>query len=275
MRPVSWLYVPGDRPDRFARALASSAHVVIVDLEDAVHPEHKLAARREALALLADAPPGRVEVRVNPLGSPRGRDDLAALPAVTALRAARLPKIEQPADVTAALAGLDPGIRVSCLLESALGVEHAFAVASSDRRVLAIGLGESDLGGDLGVGADGLDFARSRTVLAARAAGLAAPAMSVYPRVADAEGLAASCAHGRRLGLLGRAAIHPDQLSVIHDSFRPGAGEITRAQEVLAELDGAAATGVGVSVRPDGRMIDPAMRRRAQDVLDLAAALAG
>lgn len=273
MRPVSWLYVPGDRPDRFARAAESGAHVVVVDLEDAVHPDAKVQARREALAFVADAAPGTVEVRVNAIDSPWAVDDLAALRPVPALRAVRLPKVESADDVAAALDRLDPELGVSCLLESALGVENALAIARSDPHVVAIGLGEADLGGDLGVDEDGLAFARSRIVLAARAAGLAAPAMSIYPRVADPEGLAASCARGRALGMLGRGAIHPRQLPVIHDSFRPSDDELARAREVIAELDAASADGRGVLLLPDGRMADPAMRRRAQDILDVAAAL--
>lgn len=107
MRPVSWLYVPGDRPDRFARAAESGAHVVVVDLEDAVHPDAKVQARREALAFVADAAPRTVEVRVNAIDSPWAVDDLAALRPVPALRAVRLPKVESADDVAAALDRLD------------------------------------------------------------------------------------------------------------------------------------------------------------------------
>lgn len=267
---VSWLYVPGDRPDRFAKAAASGAHVVIVDLEDAVAPEHKQRARREALAWLPDAAPGTVEVRVNAADTPWAAVDLAALTGWPALRAVRLPKISTADDVRAALAALaDPAVVVTCLLETALGVEHAFAVATADRRVAAIGLGEADLAGDLGVAESGLRWARSRVVTAARAAGLPAPAQSVYAAVSDLTGLYAACRAGRELGLLGRAAVHPRQVPVIHDAFRPDPAEVDAARAVLDALDAARSSGQGVLVLPDGGMVDAAMRRRATDVLAL------
>jgi citrate lyase subunit beta/citryl-CoA lyase len=274
---LSWLYVPGDRPERFAKAAASGTHVVIVDLEDAVAPGNKARARREALAWLADAEPGRVEVRVNAAGTPEGRDDLVALASLAsrgeppALRAVRLPKVESAADVQRALGLLAPAtVPVVCLLESALGVEDAYWIATASPRVAAIGLGEADLAADLRVsGEDGLAWPRSRVVVAARAAGLPAPAQSVYPRVDDPEGLAASCRRGRAMGFRGRAAIHPRQVPVIHDAYRPAEAEIADARAVLAALDAAS----GVAVLPDGRMVDAAMRRPAEETLALAALL--
>lgn len=273
-RPVSWLYVPGDRPDRFEKAIASGAHVVIVDLEDAVVPEHKAQARRNALDLLAAAAPDSVEVRVNDVRTDWGRDDLAAITDHPALRAIRLPKVKSAEDVARAVALLSAyAAPITCLLETALGVENAYAIATAPR-VGAIGLGEADLAGDLGTSDDaGLSWPRSRVVVAARAAGLDPPAQSVFADVADLDGLARSCVAGRALGFRGRAAVHPRQIPVIHASYRPSEIEVRAAQEVLTGLADARADGRGVVALPDGRMVDEAMRRRAEEVLALATAL--
>lgn len=273
-RPVSWLYVPGDRPDRFDKALASGAHVVIVDLEDAVVAEHKAQARRNALSLLEAAPPGGVEVRVNDVRTDWGREDLAAIADRPALRAIRMPKVQSAEDVARAVAQLcAQSVPLTCLLESALGVENAYSIATSPR-VGAIGLGEADLAGDLGTSDEaGLSWPRSRVIVAARAAGLSAPAQSAFTDVTDLDGLARSCVAGRALGFGGRAAVHPRQLAVIHDAYRPSDTEVRAAQEVLAGLAEARADGRGVVALPDGRMVDEAMRRRAEEVLALATAL--
>lgn len=266
--PISWLYVPGDRPDRFGKAAASGAHVVIVDLEDAVPPGHKVQARGNALDFLHDAEPGTVELRVNDVRTETGVADLAAMTPLPALRAVRLPKVQTAADVHQALRTVHESVAVSCLVESALGVENAYAIASASPRIAAISLGEADLASDLGAASDGaLSYARSRIIIAARAAGLPSPAQSVYPNVADLAGLRTSCQFGRGLGFVGRAAIHPRQIPVIHDAYRPGDEEIAAAQAVLDAL----ATSNGVTALADGRMVDEAMRRRAEQVIALAA----
>ncbi|HEU5005635.1 MAG TPA: CoA ester lyase [Jatrophihabitantaceae bacterium] len=271
MTPLTWLYVPGDRPERFEKAAASGADVVIVDLEDAVVPAHKAAARENAVQWLASARPGTVEVRVNGLSTPWAPDDLAALADVPALRGVRLPKVESPDDVRAALNLLAAADRdVTCLIETARGVEAAFEIASVPRTG-AIALGEADLAGDLGVrSADALTWARSRVLIAARAAGLPAPAMSVFPHVDDLDGLAASSRAGRRLGFVGRAAIHPRQVPVIAAAFRPSPEEIADAHAVIDSFARASEAATGVLVLDDGRMIDPAMVVQARAVLDRA-----
>jgi citrate lyase subunit beta/citryl-CoA lyase len=271
MTPLTWLYVPGDRPERFDKAAASGADVVIVDLEDAVVPAHKEVARENAVRWLSTARSGSVEVRVNGLSTPWAHEDLAALTGAPALRGVRLPKVESPDDVHAALKALAaPECELTCLIETARGVEAAFEIASV-ARVGAIGLGEADLAGDLGVrNADALMWARSRVVIAARAAGLPAPAMSVFPHVDDLDGLAASSRAGRRLGFVGRAAIHPRQVPVIAAAFRPSPEEIADAHAVVDSFARASEAGNGVLVMDDGRMIDPAMVVQARGVLDRA-----
>jgi len=271
--PLTWLYVPGDRPDRFGKAIASGADIVIVDLEDAVAPAHKDAARENARALLAGPTATPVEVRINDLRSPWGAADCAALGDAPGLRGVRVPKVESSADVHAVVTALRARhVPLHCLIETARGVEAAFAIARADPSVERIGLGEADLRSDLGVSDDdGLLWSRSRIVVAARAAGLPAPAMSIHANVDDAEGLAASCRRGRTLGFLGRSAIHPRQLPIIVESFLPTDAEIAAARELLDALDASERQGRGVAVLSDGRFVDRAMIEGATRIVALAA----
>ena len=274
--PLSWLYVPGDRPERFTKAAASGAHVVIVDLEDAVVADHKDLARREALAFLSDAAPASVEIRVNRADTAAGREDLAALTDTAALRAIRLPKITSPADVAFVANALPARTTpLCCLIESAVGVENAFAIASAPR-VASIALGEADLASDLGT-ADpaGLTWSRSRVIVAARAAGLPAPAQSVYLDIGDLDGLLRTSRAGRALGFRGRAAVHPRQIPIIHEAYRPTEQELTDAAAILDALARARDSGLGVIALSNGHMVDEALRRRAEDVVATAAILDG
>lgn len=267
-RPViTLLYVPGDQPVRVAKALASDADVVIVDLEDAVRPDAKAAARDDLRSLLGDVDPARgLQVRINALTTTWADEDLEAVCALPPGVGVRIPKCEDPLAVD----DLDRrlGSRpLHLLVESALGVETAYALTQC-AGVASIGLGEADLRADLGVSDDtGLVWARSRVVNAAAAAGLSPPSMSVYTDVADLDGLRESCAIGRRLGFLGRTAIHPKQLPVIVDAFRPSEADVTRARELLAAAE---MSDAGAVLTADGRFVDEAVLRQARRILALA-----
>lgn len=257
MTPVTGLYVPGNRPDRFGKAVATGADLVILDLEDAVPAVDKATARASVVAWLGSA---RVEcvlqVRVNE-GDP---DDLAALRGMTGFEV-RLPKVESPAQVDRVARAL-PDVPVTVLFESAYGVEHAAAIAAHPA-VTRIGLGESDLASELGIRSDAvLDHARVRLLYAAKAAGLPAPMLSAYPAITDLAGLRTDTERGRSLGWYGRVAIHPSQLPVIGEVFRPSAEERRWAEAVLATTrDG------GVTTLANGDMVDPAMLGRAKAIL--------
>jgi citrate lyase subunit beta/citryl-CoA lyase len=259
------LYVPGDRPERFAKALAAGADQVIIDLEDAVSPEHKSLAREQLAAFLRGEPQGRIAVRINSSGTPWHDDDVAMLAAAAHLPALRLPKTESAANVDRVLTAIQPSgpVEVTCLLESALGIENSFAIAAHPA-VSAIALGEADLRAEVGITSEeGLDWLRVRTVVAARAAGLEPPNMSAYPQLDDQEGLAESCRRGAALGLLGRTAIHPRQIPVIRRAFAPTAAAVARAEAVLRALAGSA----GAVRGPDGAMVDEAMAAQARRTL--------
>lgn len=262
--PLTWLYVPADRPERVVKAIASRAHAVIVDLEDAVAGAAKEAARTGLADLLATSFAKVVHVRVNRLSTPWGRTDVAAVKRLGGVVGLHLPKVETPDDAEDALALLgDASLRLHCLVESALGVENAFAIASVPG-VTGISLGEADLRAETGATEAGLDWARARIVNAAVAAGLPRPVQSAFTHVRDLDGLAASCARGRELGHLGRAAIHPDQLEIIERAYLPAEDEVARAREVLEASDG------GAAALADGRFVDEAVLRSARLVLALA-----
>ncbi|MFJ3144041.1 HpcH/HpaI aldolase/citrate lyase family protein [Streptomyces halstedii] len=262
---LTWLYAPGDRPEVVRKALEAGADAVIVDLEDAVAPDRREYARAATAELLAGppCPDGAgvpVHVRVH------GEADVRALAGLPGLAGIRLPKITHAASVHH-VAALAPGVPLYPLLESALAIEHAYSIAGAHPEVRGIALGEADLRADLGVRDDtGLDWSRGRVVVAARAAGLDPPAMSVFPDVRDLAGLSASCAHGRGLGLLGRAAIHPRQLPVIERAFRPTPREVEAAREVVE----AARSEEGALALPDGRFVDAAVVATARRTLALA-----
>lgn len=266
--PLTWLYVPADRPDRVEKALASRAHAVIVDLEDAVAPAAKPAARAGLAALLGEPLDRLVHVRVNALATPFALDDLAAVALLAGVAGVTVAKVEEPAEAERAVE-LAGGKRVQCLLESARGVEHAYAIASVPG-VTGVSLGEADFGGETGASGAGLDWARSRVVNAACAAGLPRPPQSVYANVRDLDGLRASCVHGRELGHLGRTAIHPDQLPVIESVYLPTAAEASRARAIVAEFDGRSDRGVGAYARDDGSFVDAALVRSARQAVALA-----
>ncbi|WP_405800013.1 HpcH/HpaI aldolase/citrate lyase family protein [Streptomyces sp. NBC_01506] len=258
--PLTWLYVPGDRPDVVQKALACGADAVIVDLEDAVAVDRREYARAATAELLASPRSTPVHVRI------AGEGDIPSLAGLPGLAGLRLPKVTHASDIHR-VAATAPHTPLYALLESALGIENAHAIATAHPAVGGIALGEADLRADLGVGNDaGLDWPRSRVVVAARAAGLPAPVQSVYPDVRDLEGLAASCAHGRSLGFFGRSAIHPRQLPVIERAYLPTAREVESAAEIVA----AAEKDAGALALADGRFVDAAIVAAAHRTLFLA-----
>jgi len=249
--PLTWLFVPADRPDRVEKAIASRAHAVIVDLEDGVPLAAKAEARANAVALLATPRDKAVFVRVN-----AGDDDDLAAVAQLLLAGVVVPKVERPEDV--------PDLPVHAMIETARGVEAAFEIASHPS-VRGIALGEADLRSQTGALEDGLDWARGRIVNAAVAAGLPRPPQAVYMNVRDLEGLVRSCQRGRELGQLGRQAIHPGQLEIIEQAYLPTQAEVDQAR---ATVDLLADDAVGTV--SDGTFVDAAMLGSARMTLALA-----
>ena len=159
-------------------------------------------------------------------------------------------------------------MRIHCLLETALGVERAFEIAGHPR-VAGISLGEVDLRAETGASGEGIDWARSRVVVAAVAQGLPRPPQAVYVHVRDLDGLRVSCERGRALGHLGRTAIHPSQLPIIVDVYRPTAAEAETAREILHAFGNTGAADEA-AFTIDGRFVDTAALRAARATAALA-----
>lgn len=274
----SWLYVPGDRPDRFAKAVATGAGAVVLDLEDAVAPAGKDDARAAVVDWLA-GPREDVQVWVRVNTGQRGADDVAAVARSARLTGVVLPKassralLERVHDQLLA-AEADTGrppcsLGVSPLVESAAGVLAAPALAGGPR-VRCLQLGEVDLAADLGVtpGPDGAELllARSSVVLASSAAGIAPPPAAVSTEFRDLDAFAAETRALTRMGFRGRACIHPAQVEVVERVCRPTPEEVAAARDVLARLDASP----GVAVGADGKLLDEAVARQARATLGLA-----
>lgn len=267
--PRSWLYVPATRPELVPKALAGPADAVVVDVEDAVPAAAKDAAR-EALAGFAALPRAKpLWVRANHPATEWGRADIAAL-ADLPVDGVRLPKSEDPDLVARTAEAL--GRPVQVLLESATGVENAAALARCSKWVRGIALGEADLLADLGgLDATALTYARGRVVVAARAAGLPAPVMSVWTAIGDSDGLRADSVAARAAGFFGRSIVHPSQAPVVNAAFSPSTDEIEDARRTVSAMTSAEQAGLGVHVDEAGRFLDAAVVNRARLVLALAA----
>lgn len=274
---VTGLYVPADRLDRLEKALNGDADVVLADLEDAVAAGAKESARSglaAALGRLMDATgrtaDGSVQVRINAPGTRWHAEDLAAIAALPQSVGVRVPKVSDPGQLLDVRRAAE-GRPLHVLIETPLGVEKAFELTRSG--IATLGLGEADLVSALGVrGPEDLGFQRARVVNAAAAAELPSPWMSAYTAHSDLEGLAASCAAGRQMGFIGRAAIHPRQLPVIRRAFAPSSAETERARQILDGMDRAEAAGSGVWILRDGSFADAAMVGAARRTLALEAA---
>lgn len=263
--PLTWLFVPADRPDRVEKAIASRAYAVIVDLEDGVASASKERARGNLPALL-DHPCGKpVHVRVNGLRSGLAERDLEIAASLDGVDGIVLPKVEGPEDVAAAAGLLRAALPLQCMIESAAALEAAYDIARSPG-VAGISLGEVDLRAETGAHEAGLDWARSRVVNAAVAAGLPRPPQAVYPHVRDADGLARSCRRGRELGHLGRMAIHPDQLPVIEQAYLPTEDELAHARATIERLE----REPGATQLEGGELVDAAMLASARQLVAIA-----
>ncbi|MCM2387341.1 HpcH/HpaI aldolase/citrate lyase family protein [Streptomyces albipurpureus] len=276
----SALYVPGNAPDKLAKALDLGADELIVDLEDAVPPDGKDAARRTVAEWLcsvrARASP-RVWVRINP--GETGLADIAAVAsgAVAGFCAAKTESVGRLVQLDGALRipekelGLAPGsFGLVPLLESAAAVLAAPLLARGPR-VVRLQLGEADLRADTGIepGPDEreLQYARSQVVMASAAAGIGPPMGPVSTDFRDLDRLRESTLALRRLGFRGRACIHPAQLGVVHEVFTPSSEELAWARDLIDRYEEARATGAGVCLDARGRLVDAAVVRSAQRVL--------
>jgi (S)-citramalyl-CoA lyase len=259
----SMLFVPGTRPERFAKALASEADIVCVDLEDAVPAADKEAARAEAIAAI-DLDP-RLVIRINGIATRAGLADLLAL-AAAPQRPALLfvSMVEHAAEIAIVRQVLDdPAVGLVPLVETVTGLENARSIAS-DPAVAMVMFGGGDFSAQLGVALawEPLAVARAQLLMACAAAGK--PAIDVpYIHMDDEVGLLAECAAAKTLGFAGKAAIHPAQISAIRTIFRPTPEQLAEAEAAEAAF---AAAG-GAAVRFNGKMLEAPIMARYRQIL--------
>ncbi|WP_150292516.1 aldolase/citrate lyase family protein [Sphingobium estronivorans] len=265
----SWLFVPGNRPDRFAKAAGSGTQAVILDLEDAVAPDQKDAARAavcEYLGTPGAAAGASIAVRINPASSRPGLKDLLALSGEISAAPDYIvmPKAEAGAEIALLGRLLDEcrsPSRIVALVETARGIAGLKEISEASPRLAALMFGAADYAADLGMRVSALrsDFARAALVNAAAAGGLAA-LDSPFFDVGDEAGLARECAASAALGFHAKAAIHPSQLAAIGHAFDVNDEDRNLARQYLnASIDG-----VGMI---DGKMVDVAMLNWARRIV--------
>lgn len=282
MRLRSLLFVPGDRPERFAKAAASGADAIILDLEDSVSLANKTAARAAVADYLSGDRSTFTMVRVNPLDGELTGADLATIRAAGS-DGIMLPKAEGAASINA----LDILWREGAGRDTALppilpiAAETPAAIFSLESyrevadRLAGVTWGAEDLPASIGASTgrndDGsytapVEMARALTLFAAHAAGVAA-IDTVFPAIRNEAGLAAYAARARRDGFTGMMAIHPSQVAAINAAFTPTAGEVERAQAIVDAF--AANPGAGV-LQIEGKMIDAPHLKQARHILSLS-----
>jgi citrate lyase subunit beta / citryl-CoA lyase len=264
----SYLFVPGDRPERFDKAIASGAHAVILDLEDAVTPERKVQAR-EAIAGWLARTSARVFVRVNPEGTPWHEEDCELLIESAQLAGVMVPKAEEATSVGRLARHLGDGQELIPLVESVAGHFGAAALARIPR-VSRLAFGSIDFMADSGIQADGeeLDAVRTNLVLVSRHAGLQPPIDGVSLAIDDAEQLEREVRRSRRFGMGAKLCIHPKQVAVVHAGFAPKPQEVAWARRVLDAL----ASGTLGAIAVDGKLVDRPIALRAEAILAEATA---
>lgn len=254
------LFVPGTRADRFDKALAAGASAVIIDLEDAVAPPDKDAARATVAGWLK--PAHRVVLRINSADTPWFEADLA-LAGAPGVAAVMVPKADSAAVLAQVQAAGARGLLP--LVESATGLAALDALARAPG-VWRLVFGSIDLQLDLGLKnatEDELLPFRLQLVLASRLAGIGAPLDGVSTAIDDAATLAADVARARRLGFGGKLCIHPKQVAAVLAGMAPSADELAWARRVVA----AAGAAQGAAVAVDGKMVDKPVLLRAQQIL--------
>jgi citrate lyase subunit beta/citryl-CoA lyase len=276
----SLLFMPGANARALEKARELPADGLIFDLEDAVAPDAKTAARDAVAGALAQGGYGRRELvlRVNALDTEWGPDDLRAV-AQMPLDAVLLPKVETAERVRETVVALDqavaPGfLAIWCMIETPRGVLAATDIAAVPR-VAALVMGTSDLTKDLGAltlpDRSPLLMSLQLVLLAARAHCLTA-LDGVHLDLADEAGFAAVCAQGRALGFDGKTLIHPKQIAPANAAFAPSADEVAQARKIIAAHEAALAAGKGIVV-VDGRLVENLHVEAARRTLALAEAI--
>jgi len=277
------LYIPGNNPAMIQQGGVYGADSILLDLEDAVALNQKDAARTLVRNMInvIDFYEAEVCVRVNHLSTPFGLADLEAIVPLQP-SAIRYPKTESAEEVAELLKIIEQiedrhglphnKMTLHAMIETAMGVQNVFDIASKFDRVDAITIGGQDLTADMNIiytpdGA-GIDFARKRIVMAAKASHIDV-IDTVFPDVNDEEGLRKETEYAKKIGFTGKAVINPRQIEIIHDVYTPTDEEIRKAYRIVKEFKINSAAGIGVFAI-DGKMIDAPIVTRAEYILRLA-----
>ena len=267
--PLTYLFVPGNRPERFVKALDSGADRVIIDLEDAVSPVAKADARQAIAAWMgggATVLRRRVLIRINDADTPWHVDDLALIKTVNPA-CVMLPKCESAAQVADLMLALTPDACVLPLIETARGIMALPDIAGATG-VARLAFGSLDYMADMGIpaGSPALDFAAAQIAIASRAAGIASPVAGVTPDI-DSARVSADMAQARDLGFGAKMCIHPSQIAAVRAALAPVAAELAFAQRVLQAWTASA----GGAIQLDGKMVDRPVVLRAERIVAMAA----
>lgn len=275
------LFAPGSDEMKARKALGLNPDGIILDLEDAVALSEKSRARQLVAGLLRQTTGKKVFVRINSLVSPFALEDMRQVLEAKPY-GLMLPKAERKQDVYTVdwimtqleqEFAIPPGhTQLIPLIESAVGVENCLGILSASARVKQVAFGALDYTADLGTSytksGEEILYARSRLVVASRAAGKEGPIDTVFPDVKDIEGLKQETALVKQLGFRGKLVIHPGQIEPVHQVFNPGEAEAEGSKRIVAAFEEAQAKGLGV-FQLDGKMIDAPVLKRAQQILEL------
>ncbi|MFW6749158.1 HpcH/HpaI aldolase/citrate lyase family protein [Pseudomonas glycinae] len=272
--PISYLFVPGNRPERFSKAVDAGPDAIILDLEDAVHPNSKAVARASIWAWQQSTPETacRRYIRLNSVGSSLFRQDMTWLGDMRYPERCAgifLPKAECPESLSHVVGRLlewNPELQIVAIIETAKGLHQVEAIAAIPGLArLAFGSLDFSLDIDCSQIPEAFLFARNRIVLASRVAGLPAPIDGVTPAISDMEVVERDSRYARSLGFGAKLCIHPSQITKVQKAFLPNARQLAWADRVLS-----AVAGGSHAVQVDGEMVDLPLIEQAQRLRDMA-----
>lgn len=277
------LYIPGNNPAMLQQGGVYGADALLLDLEDAVALNQKDSARILVRNMLRSIDYGHAEisVRINSLSTPFGLADLQTIVPLQP-HAIRVPKTETEEELTELLKIIHDieeahqlphdQMKIHIMIETALGVQNVFDLVKMSPRIDAVTIGGQDLTADMNIASTkdgaGIDFARKRIIMAAKANGIDA-IDTVFVDVDDDEGLSADTAYAKAIGFAGKAVINPRQIEVVHEVYQPTEQEIRKALKVYKAFIKNKKAGIGVFA-VDGKMVDKPVMQRAEHVLQLA-----
>ncbi len=281
------MYVPGNNPSMVQDAGIYGADSLILDLEDAVSITEKDAARlliKYALSFIYCKKRCEKVVRINGLDTPFCKEDLEVIIPCSP-DALRVPKVEYPEqilEIDKMISEIEKKhnieigtVKIMPIIESAIGVVNAYAIASASKRTVAMSIGGEDFTADLGIKrtkkGDELNHSRAQIVLAARAAGID-PIDTVFSDVNDEEGLRLATKKIKEMGFVGKSIINPRQISTVHKVFTPTDEEIEKSKLIIEAMENAKAEGLGV-ISLNGKMIDLPVLKRAEQIIAFAKAV--